>query len=40
MAVTLVRTGLADKIKTVAGEGRDEFSGRQRMKAAVIHGHC
>jgi len=39
VAVTLMRSGLADEIKTIASEGGDEFSGSERPEATVIDGH-
>jgi len=36
MAVTLMRSGLADEIKTVAQKCGDEFSGSERPKTTIV----
>ena len=39
VAVALVRSALADEIETIAREGGDEFSGRERPEIAIVDGH-
>jgi hypothetical protein len=38
MAVSLMRSGLADEDKSIAFEGADQLSGGQGPKPAVVHG--
>ena len=39
MAIALMRSGLTDKIETIACQGCNHFSGRQRTETTVIEGH-
>ena len=40
MSIALVRSNLANKIKTVTGKSCDEFAGRNRAEGALVNVHA